>query len=74
MDLEKFADRIEGMLFHTCGCSDEEAKIVIAEVLRRINMTRDQKKEYMERRKKEHEEVMKQIEIDAEKFIKEHMK
>ena len=36
MDLEKFTQRVENMLFETCGCNSIEAEIVLKECLKRI--------------------------------------
>lgn len=69
MDLEKNADRVEGMLFHTCGCSKDEAKIVICEVLKRINMKPEDSERYWAIREKEHKERMKQIEEDIKRIL-----
>lgn len=35
MDKEKFVQRIEGMVYNTCGCSYREAQEVLKECLRR---------------------------------------
>lgn len=35
MDKEKFVQRVEGMIYSTCGCSYREGKKVLEECLRR---------------------------------------
>lgn len=35
MDKEKFVQRVEGMIYHTCGCNSLEAVEVAEEVLKR---------------------------------------
>ena len=35
MDLIKFIERVENMIYYICGCSKEQGKIVLEECLKR---------------------------------------
>ncbi len=41
MDEEKFIERVEIMLFHTCGCTKEEAIIILEKCLERTKNRRN---------------------------------
>lgn len=36
MDKEKFVERVMNMVYHLCGCTDEEALEVLEECIKRV--------------------------------------
>lgn len=61
MDLQKNVGRIESMLFQTCGCNKEEAKIVLETCLKDLKLSKKEKKEIAERRCQEYEEYLNKV-------------
>jgi len=47
MDEEKFIERIEMMLYDTCGCMNEEAKIILKKCLERAKRNIEEKRNFM---------------------------
>lgn len=47
MDEEKFIERVEMMLYDTCGCTNEEAKIILEKCLKRAKKNIKDKRNFM---------------------------
>ena len=69
MDTEKFIQRVENMLLSTCGCTKEEAIIILEKSLEKLRNTKYAQIKLKE--KQEHEKKLKEIEKWA-RYIKEH--
>lgn len=59
MDKENNVSRVEGMLFHICGCSDEEAEIILNECLKRIDKKKKVGLTFIEKSILENKEIIK---------------
>lgn len=55
MDLQKNLDRLENLLFNICGCTKDEAKLVIETFLREMDLPAKEKKAIKLKRNEEYE-------------------
>lgn len=60
MDLQKNLDRLEGLLFGTCGCSKEEARIVVETFLRELYLSKEERDAIKHRRNSNYEKWLKE--------------
>jgi hypothetical protein len=67
MDEEKFIDRVEIMLYNTCGCNKEEAVIILEKCLERAKNGAIEQKD----KKRNAQERMKLVEKWAE-YVRTH--
>jgi len=73
MDEEKFIQRVEIMLYETCGCTNEEAKIVLEKSLERVKRNIKEKRNFISDRlaDPERKKRLKEVE-DWANYIRTH--